>query len=113
MVGFPIDELALIEKRSSEKKEIPVYKLFWRDMCDISPILAWVALVTFVFFASAVIAGIYSCIKKACDAEGLEEVFPACVFLAYGICVLGFLFWVGLKKFQWVDEETSKKRKRQ
>lgn len=100
-------------KRGFRIKPVRVYKVFWRDMCDISPILAWAALGTFVFFASAVIAGIYAIIRKACDAEGLEEAFPACVFLAYGICVLGFLFWAGLKKIQWVDEETSKKRKRQ
>lgn len=98
-------------KRGFRIKPVRFYKVFWRDMCDISPILAWAELGTFVFFASAVIAGIYASIRKACDAEGLEDAFPACVFLAYGICVLGFLFWAGLKKSSGLTKKLQRKEK--
>lgn len=59
-----------MEKRSSETKEIPGYKLLWRDVYRISPVLAWASLFAFVCGVAFTIFGCCIAVVAAYETRG-------------------------------------------
>lgn len=79
-----------MEKRSSETKKIPGYRVLWRDVYRISPVLAWSGLFAFVGVVTFTIFGCCIAVVAAYETRGC--LFAVAVSAVLGLLTIGILF---------------------
>ena len=76
--------------RGHETMEIPVYKLLWRDMYRISPVLAWVWLFAFGLFVAFIVFASCMAVVAAYEESGCWAAVAVAAFI--GVLTIVGLF---------------------
>ncbi len=95
-----------MEKRSSETRKIPGYKLLWHDLYRISPVLAWVGLFSVVGAVAAIIFGGCMAVVAAYEASGCLVAVAVAAFIGVVTLVGLFgMFYQLVVPIPWYEED--------